>query len=487
MQDLSLHQAFLRFTIKKVILIGGISKMSRKQRAVLGIMILGTFFGIMCSTMMNIALPTLMTDFHISSAKVQWVSNGFLLVNALMVPVSAYLIKKYSYRLLFLSFTGIFAICTVMGACAPNFVTLVAGRMVQAIGSGVMMPLVNVMAMRYADPGHQGQVMGMVGLAFNFSPIIGPSVAGLILDFLSWRYLFWLIFPFIVLTFVLSFIIMPHLGTGEAPQFNTVGLITSSLGLWFLLNSFSNLGSSNFMSFDVAVSMLIGIIFLLIFGITQWHSDHPFINLHIFAYKQFTLAIIVNCLLVSTMYGNTILLPLLIQNVMGKSAFISGLVILPGAISTGILSPWSGRLFDKIPIRRMVTFGLIVDLFGTAMQAFIGVHSGAVFAAFWQWVRQVGIVSMLIPLQTETLAILPQEELPDGVATFSTTRQVAASFGMAFVVAVVNMVDRSKHLSTSAIGIQAGFLTCFAILLLALMISQSFKTNRGDFVHGKED
>ncbi|WP_333558845.1 hypothetical protein [Limosilactobacillus mucosae] len=129
------------------------------------------------------------------------------------------------------------------------------------------------------------------------------------------------------------------------------------------------------------------------------------------------MAIIVNCLLVSTMYGNTILLPLLIQNVMGKSAFISGLVILPGAISTGILSPWSGCLFDKVPIRRMATF----DLFGTAMQAFIGVHNGAVFAAFWQWVRQVGIVSMLIPLQTEALAILPQEELPDGVATFSTT------------------------------------------------------------------
>lgn len=460
--------------------------MSRKQRTILSIMILGTFFGIMCSTMMNIALPTLMRAFNISSARVQWVSNGFLLVNALMIPVSAFLIKKYSYRVLFICFTGIFAIGTIMGACAPNFITIVAGRMVQAIGSGIMMPLVNVMAMRYASAGQQGRVMGMVGLAFNFSPIIGPSVAGLILDFFSWRYLFWLVLPFIILTLVLSFMMMPHIQTSENPTFNTWGLITSSLGLWFLLNSFSNLGTNDFMSFDVAGSMLIGIIFLAIFVISQWRSDHPFINLHIFRYKQFTIAILVNCLLISTMYGNTILLPLLVQNVMGKSAFISGLVILPGAISTGILSPWSGRLFDKVPIRAMVTFGLIVDLFGTAMQAFIGVHSGAVFAAFWQWVRQVGIVSMLIPLQTEALAILPKEQLPDGVATFSTTRQVAASFGMAFVVAVVNMVDRAKHLSTSAVGIQAGFLTCFAILVIALLISQSFRTNRDDFKHEKK-
>ena len=237
------------------------------------------------------------------------------------------------------------------------------------------------------------------------------------------------------------------------------------------------------MSWAVAGSLTVGIFFLIIFGVTQWHSDHPFINLRIFTYKQFTIAIVVNCLLVSTMYGNTILLPLMIQNVMGKSAFISGLVILPGAISTGILSPLSGRLFDRIPIWRMVTFGLLVDLFGTAMQAFVGVHSGAVFVAVWQWVRQVGIVNMLIPLQTEALAILPKKELPDGVATFSTTRQIAASFGMAFVVAVVNLIDHKHHLGTSQVGIQAGFLTCFAILLVALIISQFFRTKRQEFQH----
>lgn len=177
------------------------------------------------------------------------------------------------------------------------------------------------------------------------------------------------------------------------------------------------------------------------------------------------------------MYGNTILLPLLVQNVMGQSAFVSGLVILPGALSTGLLSPVSGKLFDRYPIRWMVTYGLIVDLFGTAMQAFIGVHSGPVFAAFWQWVRQFGIVMLLIPLQTAALAILPKKQLPDGVAMFNTTRQVAASFGMAFVVAMVNLTDHKYHLGTSAIGIQTGFITCFCILCFALVIAQFFHNN----------
>lgn len=457
--------------------------MTRKQKFVLAIMILGTFFGIMCSTMMNIALPTLMRVYHLSSAKVQWVSNGYMLVNALMIPVSAYLIKKYSYRSLFLLFTAIFGCGTLIGALAPTFPIIVIGRMIQAIGSGIMMPLVNVMAMKYAKAGHQGEVMGIVGLAFNFSPIIGPSVAGLILDFLSWRYLFILVLPFILITLILSWIEMPQLSTKENPQFNITGLITCTISLWFLLNGFSNFGSEPFLSFSVAGALFIGLLAAIIFVGTQWHSDHPFVNLRIFRHTQFTLAVLVNCLLISTMYGNTILLPLLIQNVMHKSAFISGLVILPGALSTGLLSPISGKLFDRYPIRWMVTYGLIVDLFGTAMQAFIGVHSGAVFAAFWQWVRQFGIVMLLIPLQTQALGILPNEQLPDGVAMFNTTRQVAASFGMAFVVAMVNMTDHHYHLGTSAEGIQVGFITCFAILCFALVIAQFFHTNRQEFQH----
>ncbi len=452
--------------------------MSRKNSFVLIIMIVGTFFGVMCSTMTNLALPVFMKVFSISSSRVQWVSNGYVLTNAIMIPVSAYLIKKYSYRFLFIFFTLLFGIGTLIGAVANNFTFLVTGRMIQAVGTGIMMPLVNVMAMVYAKKGQQGKIMGLVGLAFNFSPIIGPSVAGLILDNLNWRYLFILILPFTLITLILSFIFMPNIAKKERLQFNYLGLITCSLGLWFLLDSFSNFGTAPLISFKVLYSFIIGLILLITFVATQWSSKHPFVNLHVFKNTQFKIATIVNCLLVATMYGNTILLPLLIQNVMHQSPFISGLVILPGAISTGILSPISGRLFDKYPVRWMVTYGLIVDLFGTAMQAFIGVNANAWFAALWQWVRQFGIVMILIPLQTQALAMTKKELLPDAVAMYNTTRMVAASFGMAFVVAMVNVADSFFKVTISARGIQVGFLTCFVILLLALTGAQFLRTNR---------
>ncbi len=452
--------------------------MSRKNSFVLIIMIVGTFFGVMCSTMTNLALPVFMKVFSISSSRVQWVSNGYVLTNAIMIPVSAYLIKKYSYRFLFIFFTLLFGIGTLIGAVANNFTFLVTGRMIQAVGTGIMMPLVNVMAMVYAKKGQQGKIMGLVGLAFNFSPIIGPSVAGLILDNLNWRYLFILILPFTLITLILSFIFMPNIAKKERLQFNYLGLITCSLGLWFLLDSFSNFGTAPLISFRVLYSFIIGLILLITFVATQWSNKHPFVNVHVFKNTQFKIATIVNCLLVATMYGNTILLPLLIQNVMHQSPFISGLVILPGAISTGILSPISGRLFDKYPVRWMVTYGLIVDLFGTAMQAFIGVNANAWFAALWQWVRQFGIVMILIPLQTQALAMTKKELLPDAVAMYNTTRMVAASFGMAFVVAMVNVADSFFKVTISARGIQVGFLTCFVILLLALTGAQFLRTNR---------
>lgn len=249
--------------------------MSRKNSFVLIIMIIGTFFGVMCSTMTNLALPVFMKVFAISSSRVQWVSNGYVLTNAIMIPVSAYLIKKYSYRFLFIFFTALFGIGTLIGALANNFVLLVAGRMIQAIGTGIMMPLVNVMAMLYAQKGQQGRVMGLVGLAFNFSPIIGPSVAGIILDRLNWRYLFILILPFTIATLILSFIFMPNVAKNERPRFNYLGLITCSLGLWFLLDSFSNFGTAPLLSFRVFYSFLIGLILLLIFIVTQCQASIP--------------------------------------------------------------------------------------------------------------------------------------------------------------------------------------------------------------------
>ncbi|MCT3202116.1 DHA2 family efflux MFS transporter permease subunit [Limosilactobacillus reuteri] len=435
------------------------------------IMVFGTFFGLLCSTLMNIALPTFMNVFHISEAQVQWVTNGYMLVNALMIPVSSFLIKRFPFKNLFIIFSGIFLLGTIIGAIAWSFNLVVVARMIQALGAGMMMPLVNVLAIRYAKPGKKGQIMGIIGLAFNCAPILGPAISGFLLHFFSWRYLFLLIIPFAVITLLLSFFLLPKIPHNEHPRFNTLALILITGGLWSLLMGLSNVSNNHLLSFNVAGYVLIGLVFLLLFFLNQRHSSRQLINFGIFSHKQFVFATIINMLITSTMYGNAILIPLLVQIVLGKSTVVSAIAVLPGAIVTGLLSTTSGRFYDIYPIKILVGTSLIIDIIGTIGQAAIGARSSVLMITLFQTIRQFGLVTMLIPLQTQALSLLPNEIVPDAVATFNTLRQIAAAFGTALIVSIVGIVNHLVHNPSLHLGIQAGFLLCLCLLLTSLYLS----------------
>lgn len=435
------------------------------------IMVFGTFFGLLCSTLMNIALPTFMNVFHISEAQVQWVTNGYMLVNALMIPVSSFLIKRFPFKNLFIIFSGIFLLGTIIGAIAWSFNLVVVARMIQALGAGMMMPLVNVLAIRYAKPGKKGQIMGIIGLAFNCAPILGPAISGFLLHFFSWRYLFLLIIPFAVITLLLSFFLLPKIPHNEHPRFNTLALILITGGLWSLLMGLSNVSNNHLLSFNVAGYILIVLVFLLLFFLNQRHSSRQLINFGIFSHKQFVFATVINMLITSTMYGNAILIPLLVQIVLGKSTVVSAIAVLPGAVLTGLLSTTSGRFYDIYPIKILVGTGLIIDIIGTIGQAAIGARSSVLMITLFQTIRQFGLVTMLIPLQTQALSLLPNEIVPDAVATFNTLRQIAAAFGTALIVSIVGIVNHLVHNPSSHLGIQAGFLLCLCLLLTSLYLS----------------
>lgn len=454
--------------------------MSKQIKKSLFIMVFGTFFGVLCSTLMNTALPTFMRVFQVNSSTVQWLTNGYTLVNALMIPTSAYFIKKFSFRHLFITFSSVFLVGTLLGAIANTFIMVIIGRMIQAIGTGMMMPLVNVLAMQYTDRNKQGAVMGIIGLAFNFSPIIGPTLSGIILQYFPWQYLFILILPFIIAVVLLSIFQLPQVETNDNPKFDVPSLITISLGLLFLLTGFSNIGQANFVSFSVLGFTIIGLILIGIFAVMETKADSPIINFEIFKHSQFTFATLINMLIVLTMYGNTILLPLMIQMILHKSPLISGLALLPGALLTGFMSPISGRLFDKYPIKRIVVTGVLIDCFGTFMQAVIDVNASVLMLTLGQMIRQLGLVLILIPIQTHALSALPKKYLSDGVATFNTLRQIAASFGTAIIIAVITMADKiiTGKATNQAVGIQAGFLACLGFLIIALITTH--KLHRPD-------
>ena len=444
---------------------------NQRVKHALIIMVFGTFFGLLCSTLMNIALPTFMQVFHISEAKVQWVTNGYMLVNALMIPISSFLIKRFSFKWLFVTFAAIFLLGTLVGSLAWSFSMIVIARMIQAVGAGMMMPLVNVLAIRYAIPGKKGQIMGIIGLAFNCAPILGPACSGFLLHFFAWRYLFLLIIPFALITVILAVILLPYIPHNESPHFNIWALILITIGLWSLLMGLSNVANHAFFSFQVSGYLLIGLVFLVTFWLNQNHNPNQLINLQIFQHSQFVLATTVNMLITATMYGNAILIPLLVQLVLHESTVISAITVLPGAILTGLLSTTSGRFYDIYPIKVLVGTGLVIDILGTAGQCMIGANSSVLIITLFQTIRQFGLVTMLIPLQTQALSLLPNAIVPDAVATFNTLRQIAASFGTALIVGVVGIINHLTHNPASHSGIKAGFAFCLLLLFISLILS----------------
>jgi len=273
------------------------------------------------------------------------------------------------------------------------------------------------------------------------------------------------------MTLLLSFFFLPKIPHNEHPHFNTGALILITVGLWALLMGLSNVANNPLMSFNVAGYVLIGLLFLFAFFINQRRSNKQLINFGIFTHKQFVLATIINMLITATMYGNAILIPLLVQIVLGKSTVVSAIAVLPGAILTGLLSTTSGHFYDIYPIKILVGAGLIIDILGTIGQAAIGARSSVIMITLFQTVRQFGLVTMLIPLQTQALSLLPNKIVPDAVATFNTLRQIAASFGTALIVAIVGIVNHFVHNSSSHLGIQAGFILCLCLLLTSLYLS----------------
>ncbi|MDR0921673.1 MAG: multidrug efflux MFS transporter [Lactobacillales bacterium] len=419
-------------------------ELKKKAMSILIILVIGTFLGTLNQTLMNTAMPTIMEEFKIDATDGQWITNVYMLMNAIMVPLTAYLIQRFSTRTLYLWSVGMFAIGTLFCGFAPTFSMLIVGRMIQAMGAGVLMPLMNVVVMNLFDIDKRGRAMGIIGLALNFAPAFGPTLSGLIVSYMSWRYLFLLIAPFIIIDFIVAFFILKNIGKTQKLKLDVLGVILSSVGLGSLLYGFSNAGGGDLASFKVWGFILIGLVVLVAFIFQQTHEEKPLLNFKVFEYKTFNITSIITVVLMMAMYGGALLLPLFLQSIQHKSAIISGLVMLPGALITAFLSPTAGRLYDKYGAKYLSLIGTIVLAIGTAMMIFFKLDTSVWYVLTCQFIRQLGLVLILMPIQTEALNAIPLSLIPDASAMYTTVRQIAGSFGTAAMITVMSMASKEE-------------------------------------------
>jgi len=463
------------------------TKMKNNRRIML-VLVMGTFLAFLNQTLMNVALPSIMRSFNITAAAGQWLSNGYMLVNGIMVPLTAYLIQRFTTRQLYLAAMTVFALGTIIAGIAPSYLILITGRMIQAAGAGVIAPLMNVSIMNMYAANKRGTAMGWVGLALNFAPALGPTISGYLVKQYNWRWLFYTIAPLIILDLIVAAVMLRNLGTNQKLKLNWSGVILSSIGLGALLLGFSNAGSMPLFSGKVLGFSLFGLIIVAIFVYQQTHTTNRLLNFNVFKSYNFIIAVIVNVFLMMALYGGMLLLPLYMQNVMHYSALASGVAMLPGAVVIAVMSPISGRMYDQWGAKYLSFSGKIVLLIGTLMLSRVSLNSSFAWVPTAQAVRQLGLSVVTMPIQTEAFNSLPQEIIPDGSAMYTTIRQVAGSFGTALLIGIMSVLEKNNiaqltadhglKLATqlgSLHAIQTTYLVAAICVLISGLLTLSFR------------
>ncbi|MBY0097150.1 DHA2 family efflux MFS transporter permease subunit [Mesobacillus maritimus] len=415
-----------------------INKSPRPPYGILAVLMIGAFISFLNNTLLNIALPSIMNDLNIDAATVQWMTTGFMLVSGVMIPATAFLIEKYSVRRLFLVAMGLFTAGTVLAGVAHVFPILLAGRMIQASGTAIMMPLLmNVMLVSFPVE-KRGAAMGLFGLILMAAPAIGPTLSGWIVEHYDWRMLFHFVTPIAVIIFILGFVLLKDKKEKVNIHLDYFSLVLSSIGFGGLLYGFSSAGNKGWDSPHVYATILIGVIALVTFILRQSKLDRPMLNFGVFNYPMFALSSSITMVLNMAMFSGMLLIPIYVQTIRGISPMDAGLLMLPGALLMAIMSPITGRLFDKFGGRVLAVSGLAITVVTTYFFSQLTLETTYTYLMILNAVRMFGMSMVMMPVSTNGLNQLPRRFYPHGTAMNNTLNQVSGAIGTALLVTVMS-------------------------------------------------
>lgn len=409
----------------------------RSHAPLLAVIMLGMFISVLNQTLLNVAIPHLITEFNVTATDAEWLLTGYMLVNGILIPLSAFLIERFGIRNLFIAamifFTGGSFVCGL----APTFSILLIGRILQAVGAGILMPLSMTIILSIFPPENRGKGMGIFGLGIMFAPAIGPTLSGWVLEHYSWRLLFDGIAPLGLLILIISFFLLKDLGgTNKNHKLDYAGTILSTIGFGAALYGLSEAGSKGWDDTIVVTTLVVGIVCIILFVFQQLKSSRPMLDFRILKYPVFTLSNVINMITTIGMFGGMFLVPIYLQNLRGFTPLESGLLMLPGAILMGILSPVSGILFDKVGPRPLAVVGMLITLVTTYEFTNLTLATSYTFIVVLYMVRMVGMGLLMMPIQTAGMNELPQEKNAHGTALSNTARQIAGSIGISFITTI---------------------------------------------------
>lgn len=423
-----------------------------KTGPILTVLLIGAIAAILNQTVLNVALPTLTAEFKVSTATAQWLITLYMLVNGVFIPITAFLMARFSTRQLFFTSMIVFSIGTILCGIAPSFAFLLTGRVVQAVGAGIVMPLLISVVFRLFPMEKRGAAMGIVGVAIMFAPAVGPTLSGLLITTLSWRFIFFAILPFSLSALIASFVVLKNVSEPRPAKLDILGVITSTFGFGGILYGFGIAGKAGWGSMTVIISLTIGAISLLLFVMRQLTTKNPLIDLKIFKSIDYTFSIVISFFVNGVTYAAMILIPIYLQSNRGMTALESGLFLLPGSIAMAIMSPIAGRMYDRYGIKWIGIFGTVLLVGTTAFYSNLTYTSGIVFLAFIYIVRSIGLTFLTMPLTTAGLNSLPSNLHGDGTAMQNTLQAIAGAIGTAVMTTIMTTQTNLFVETNTAVG-----------------------------------
>jgi DHA2 family lincomycin resistance protein-like MFS transporter len=460
----------------------GHDQLGPRENLAIWLLLVSAFVVILNETVMGVALPSLMDELAITPSTGQWLTTAFLLTMSIVIPVTGLLIQRLPTRTLFLVAMTSFVIGTAIAAAAPGFAVLLFGRIVQAIGTAIMMPLLMTTVITLVPERHRGALMGRIAIVISAAPALGPTLSGFILQSLNWRWLFIVMLPIAVAALVIGALKLPNVGERRYVRVDALSVVLSAFGFGGIVFGLSAVGqrASGGETVEPLVPIVVGAVSLTLFVWRQLRlqrRDAALLDLRTFLSRAFSLSVILLSVSMIALFGTLVLLPIYLQNVLGVSTLTAGLVLLPGGLLMALLGPAVGAIVDRFGVRPLLIPGTALTATALWIMGTFGQNTPIWVTVAAHVILSIGLACTFTPLFTLSLGSLSPQLAAHGSATISTVQQVSGAAGTAVFVTVMTVVSTgaisrgTADVAALAGGMQAAFQLGGAIATLAAIVA----------------
>ncbi|MCD2347675.1 MDR family MFS transporter [Clostridium guangxiense] len=458
-------------------------------KAIMFVLLLGSFISLFNETILNVAFPKLMVEMHVSATTVQWLTTGYVLVVGILVPVTAFLMHTFTTKQLYVGAMLLFLLGTICAVLSNSFITLLISRLIQALGTGMLIPIMMNSALVITPPERHGSIMGLCVSVLTLGPALGPTVSGLLLQSFSWHSLFILLIPILVICIIGGLMFLQNTSSITKPKIDYLSIALSSIGFAGIIYAVSSAGTTN-IRFTVII-FAVGLIALICYEKRQLSLKQPILEIRTFKHPVFSISIILIMIIQMFQFSINIIIPLLMQTGLKTSSFTSALVLLPAILIGAVLTPLTGNIYDKVGGKILIPAGFTIIFAFTFLLSRATPSTSILQITIMYCFIMVGQSMTMSPTQTTALSQLPPKSNPDGVAIVNTAMQIAGALGSALFVGIMTAFQNS-YLNTSHNEVMAifnGFEHSIAIatllmavgLVLSLMLisrNKAQKTNK---------